>query len=171
MTGRVRSVLALGSNLGDSHGTLSLAVADLVDSSLVRLREVSPVVRSRPVGGPADQPDYLNMVIEVETDLDPHAFLAHCQAVEIKHQRIRGVRWGPRTLDVDIITFGDYSSDDERLTVPHPRATERAFVLQPWAWMDSTARLGGRLVTELVGETTDLAGIRPYEGADTQWVP
>lgn len=171
MTGRVRSVLALGSNLGDSHGTLSLAVADLVDSQLVRLREVSPVVRSSPVGGPAGQPDYLNMVIEVETDLDPYAFLVHCQAVENKHQRIRDVRWGPRTLDVDIITFGDFTSDDERLTIPHPRAAERAFVLQPWAWMDSTARLGGRLVSELVGETADLAGIRPYEGADTQWVP
>ncbi|MHA7154486.1 2-amino-4-hydroxy-6-hydroxymethyldihydropteridine diphosphokinase [Arthrobacter sp. TMN-50] len=171
MTGRVRSVLALGSNLGDSHSTLSLAVADLVDSPLVRLREVSPVVRSSPVGGPAEQPDYLNMVIEVETDLDPYAFLAHCQAVENKHQRSRDVRWGPRTLDVDIITFGDYTSGDERLTIPHPRAAERAFVLQPWAWMDSTARLGGRLVTELVGETADLTGIRPYEGADTQWVP
>ena len=171
MTGRVRSVLALGSNLGDSHGTLSLAVADLVDSTRVRLREVSPVVRSAPVGGPEGQPEYLNMVIEVETDLEPYEFLAHCQAVEQKHHRTRDVRWGPRTLDVDIITYGDYRSDDERLTIPHPRAAERAFVLQPWAWMDSTARLDGRLVTELVSGAADLAGIRPYEGAGTQWVP
>ncbi|MBG6190817.1 2-amino-4-hydroxy-6-hydroxymethyldihydropteridine diphosphokinase [Arthrobacter sp. CAN_A212] len=168
MTDRVRSVLALGSNLGDSHGTLSLAVADLVDNPRVRLREVSPVVRSTAVGGP-EQPDYLNMVIEVETDLSPYEFLAHCQAVENLHRRTRDVRWGPRTLDVDIITFGDYTSDDELLTLPHPRAAERAFVLQPWAWMDSTARLGGRLVTELVGGTADHAEIRPYEGADTPW--
>ncbi|PVE16880.1 MULTISPECIES: 2-amino-4-hydroxy-6-hydroxymethyldihydropteridine diphosphokinase [unclassified Arthrobacter] len=171
MTERVRSVLALGSNLGDSHSTLSLAVADLVDSARVRLREVSPVVRSIPVGGPADQPEYLNMVIEVETDLGPYEFLAHCQSVEEKHHRTRDVRWGPRTLDIDIITFGDFRSDDERLTIPHPRAAERAFVLQPWAWMDSTALLGGRLVTELVNDTADRTGIRPYEGADTQWVP
>lgn len=162
MSASVRVIVALGSNLGASRDTLSRAVADLVDNPRVRLRAVSPVVQTRPVGGP-DQPDYLNMVIEVETDLGPYEFLAHCQAVEDKYLRTRSVHWGPRTLDVDIITFGDYTSDDAELTIPHPRAAERAFVLQPWAWMDSGARLGGRPVTELAENAADLAGLRPYE--------
>ena len=159
----VRSVLALGSNLGASSDTLMLAVADLVESEHVRLHAVSPVVRTKPVGGP-EQPDYLNMVVEVETDLGPYELLAHCQSVEDKHHRKRTVRWGPRTLDVDIITYGTWTSDDESLTIPHPRAASRAFVLQPWAWMDAGAVLGGRPVVELAAEAEDLAGLVPFEG-------
>jgi 2-amino-4-hydroxy-6-hydroxymethyldihydropteridine diphosphokinase len=163
MSGTVRSVLALGSNLGTSNDTLVRAVADLVESDRVRLHAVSPVVRTKPVGGP-EQPDYLNMVIEVETDLGPYELLEHCQAVEERHHRARTVRWGPRTLDVDIITYGSWTSDDEALTVPHPRAASRAFVLQPWAWMDSGAVLNGRPVVELAAEAEDLAGLVPFEG-------
>ena len=163
MSSTVRSVLALGSNLGASSDTLVRAVADLVGSDDVRLHAVSPVVRTKPVGGP-EQPDYLNMVIEIETDLGPYELLAHCQAVEERHHRTRSVRWGPRTLDVDIITYGTWVSDDETLTVPHPRAATRAFVLQPWAWMDAGARLGGRPVAELAAEAEDLAGLVPFEG-------
>jgi 2-amino-4-hydroxy-6-hydroxymethyldihydropteridine diphosphokinase len=158
----VRSVLALGSNLGASSDTLMLAVADLVESEHVRLHAVSPVVRTKPVGGP-EQPDYLNMVVEVETDLGPYELLAHCQSVEDKHHRKRTVRWGPRTLDVDIITYGTWTSDDESLTIPHPRAASRAFVLQPWAWMDAGAELAGRPVAELASEAEDIAGLVPFE--------
>lgn len=160
----VRSVLALGSNLGVSSDTLSLAVADLVDPDSVRLYAVSPVVRTRAVGGP-EQPDYLNMVIEIETGLGPYELLAHCQSVEDRHHRERTVRWGPRTLDVDIITYGSWTSDDEILTVPHPRASSRAFVLQPWAWMDAGAVLAGRSVAELAAQAEDLAGLVPFEEA------
>lgn len=162
MSSAVRCVLALGSNLGASSDTLSLAVADLVEPDNVRLHSVSPVVRTKPVGGP-EQPDYLNMVVEVETDLGPYELLAHCQDVEDRHHRKRTVRWGPRTLDVDIITYGSWTSDDDALTVPHPRASSRAFVLQPWAWMDSGAVLGGRPVSELAAEAGDLAGLVPFE--------
>ena len=164
MSGTVRSILALGSNLGESRDTLSLAVADIVDSTNVRLREVSPIVQTKAVGGP-EQPDYLNMVIEIETNLGPYELLEHCQAVENRHHRVRTVRWGPRTLDVDIITYGDLVSDDEKLTLPHPRAAERAFVLQPWAWMDGSATLSGRPVAELVQQAEDLPGLVPFEGA------
>ncbi|WP_299168410.1 2-amino-4-hydroxy-6-hydroxymethyldihydropteridine diphosphokinase [uncultured Arthrobacter sp.] len=163
MSGTVRVVLALGSNLGESRDTLSLAVADLVDSPNVRLREVSPIVQTKAVGGP-EQPDYLNMVIEIDTDLGPYELLEHCQGVENKHHRVREVRWGPRTLDVDIITYGDLVSDDEKLTLPHPRAATRAFVLQPWAWMDGSATLAGRPVAELVQQAEDLPGLVPFEG-------
>ncbi len=163
MSSTVRSVLALGSNLGASNDTLTLAVADLVEPENIRLHAVSPVVQTKPVGGP-DQPDYLNMVIGVETDLGPYELLAHCQSVENRHHRKRTVRWGPRTLDVDIITYGSWTSDDEALTIPHPRAASRAFVLQPWAWMDPGAELNGRFVVELAAEAEDLAGLVPFEG-------
>ncbi|HEY8753191.1 MAG TPA: 2-amino-4-hydroxy-6-hydroxymethyldihydropteridine diphosphokinase, partial [Arthrobacter sp.] len=131
-SGYTRAVLALGSNLGERNDTLSEAVADLVDPPEVRLQAVSPVVQTKAVGGPAGQPDFLNMVITVETTLSPAELLNHCQAVENKHLRVREVRWGPRTLDVDIITYGQLTSDDPVLTLPHPRAAERAFVLYPW---------------------------------------
>ncbi len=159
-----RAVLALGSNLGERGGILASAVADLVDHPEVRLCGVSPVVQTKPVGGPPDQPDYLNMVIEVETGLEPYPLLAHCQTVEEKHHRVRTVRWQPRALDVDIITYGDVTSDAVELSLPHPRAHERAFVLQPWAWMDNTAVLAGRPVAELAAEADDRWGLEPYEG-------
>lgn len=164
MTGpAVTAVLALGSNLGESSDTLSRAVAELADQPGVLLQAVSPVVRTRPVGGP-EQPDYLNLVISVQTTLAPHELLAHCQAVENKHHRERLVRWGPRTLDIDIITYGDLTLDDESLTIPHPRASGRAFVLQPWAWMDPAAQLSGTSVAELAARAEDLPGLEIYEG-------
>ena len=156
-------VLALGSNLGERGDTLAAAVEQLVDHPQVRLLKVSPVVQTKPVGGP-EQPDYLNMVIEVETDLDPYSLLAHCQGVEQAHHRQRSVRWGPRTLDVDIIAYGDLVSEDPELTIPHPRAAQRAFVLQPWAWMDSGAMLAGKSVASLAAEADDLPGLKLYEG-------
>lgn len=159
----VHAILALGSNLGESRDTLSSAVADLADHPQVKLSAVSPVVRTRPVGGP-EQPDYLNLVVAVETGLDPHELLAHCQAVEARHHRERIVRWGPRTLDVDIITYGTASVDDDDLTIPHPRAATRAFVLQPWAWMEPDAVLDGTPVADLAARAEDLPGLEIFEG-------
>ena len=163
MSTPVRSVLALGSNLGEREGTLERAVADLAAHPLVRLLRSSPIVATKSVGGPADSPDYLNMVIEVETGLEPLALLAHCQDVEQHHHRVRVIRWGPRTLDVDVITYGDTTSADPEQTLPHPRAAGRAFVLQPWAWMDPDAMLGGAPVAALAAVAADLAGLRRYE--------
>lgn len=154
-----RVILALGSNLGERKGTLQSAVADLVDRPEVRLLNVSPVVTTKAVGGPANQPDFLNMVIAVDTTLTPEELLAHCQAVELAHDRTREVRWGARTLDVDIVTYGDLVSDDPVLTLPHPRAAGRAFVLYPWSLMDPNAVLGGVSVAELAAAAPDMAGI------------
>jgi 2-amino-4-hydroxy-6-hydroxymethyldihydropteridine diphosphokinase len=154
-----RAILALGSNLGERRGTLSAAVGDLVDRPEVRLVDVSPVVSTKPVGGPEGQPDFLNMVIAVDTTLDPLELLAHCQAVERAHHRERKVRWGARTLDIDIISYGDMRSQDPALTLPHPRAAERAFVLYPWALMDPNATLDGRPVAELAAAAADMPGI------------
>ena len=172
MTGYTKAVLALGSNLGERNDTLSGAVADLVDPPEVRLLAVSPVVQTKPVGGPAGQPDFLNMVMTVETTLSPEALLAHCHAVENKHLRERGVRWGPRTLDVDIITYGDVISDNPDLTLPHPRAAERAFVLYPWSLIDPAATLGGERISDLAARAADFADIVPFDGfGDYDGVP
>ncbi|MDN5756129.1 MAG: 2-amino-4-hydroxy-6-hydroxymethyldihydropteridine diphosphokinase [Arthrobacter sp.] len=166
MSTPVRAVLALGSNLGERSSTLTDAVAELVADPAVRLCRVSPLVQTRPVGGPGGQPDFLNLVVEVETTLAPLDLLAWCQSVEQDHHRTREVRWGPRTLDVDVIIYADVVSDDEILTLPHPRAAERAFVLQPWAWMDPEATLGGRPVAELAAEAADLQGLSLYTAGE-----
>jgi 2-amino-4-hydroxy-6-hydroxymethyldihydropteridine diphosphokinase len=167
-----RAVLALGSNLGERNDTLSEAVADLVDRPEVRLLAVSPVVQTKAVGGPAGQPDFLNMVISVETSLEPLELLRHCQAVENKHHRVREVHWGPRTLDVDIIVYGDLQSADPVLTLPHPRAAERAFVLYPWSLVDPAATLNGERVGELAAKAADYPDLTPFDGfGDFDGVP
>ncbi|WP_314326622.1 2-amino-4-hydroxy-6-hydroxymethyldihydropteridine diphosphokinase [Paenarthrobacter ilicis] len=167
-----KAILALGSNLGERNDTLSTAVADLVDPLEVRLLGVSPVVQTKPVGGPEGQPDFLNMVMAVETTLSPMELLQHCQAVEQKHHRVRDVRWGPRTLDVDIIVFGDDTSDDPVLTLPHPRAAERAFVLYPWSLLEPHAQLDGHSVADLAAVASDMPDIRPFDGyGDVAGVP
>lgn len=170
--GYTQVILALGSNLGERNDTLTTAVADLVDPPEVRLLGVSPVVQTKPVGGPEGQPDFLNMVMAVETTLAPLELLEHCHQVEQKHHRTREVRWGPRTLDVDIIAYGDLISDDPVLTLPHPRAAERAFVLYPWSLLDPNAKLNGRSVAELAAVAHDMPDIRGFDGfGDTAGVP
>jgi 2-amino-4-hydroxy-6-hydroxymethyldihydropteridine diphosphokinase len=162
--GYAKVVLALGSNLGERNDTLSEAVADLVDPPEVRLLAVSPVVQTKAVGGPAGQPDFLNMVITVETSLAPLELLAHCQAVENKHHRVREVHWGPRTLDVDVITYGDLRSNDPVLTLPHPRAAERAFVLYPWSLIEPAATLNGERISALAARAADYGDLAPFDG-------
>ena len=139
-TQKHRAVLALGSNLGESEDTLERAVADLVAGG-VQLVRASGLYRTVPVGGPAGQPDFVNAVIEVTTDLGAYELLALCNVVEAAHHRERLVRWGPRTLDIDVIDYDGVISEDPVLTLPHPRAQERAFVLVPWAQMDPQAYL------------------------------
>ncbi|RNL63598.1 2-amino-4-hydroxy-6-hydroxymethyldihydropteridine diphosphokinase [Arthrobacter oryzae] len=163
-SGYTRAVLALGSNLGERSETLSAAVAELVDPPEVRLLAISPIVQSKAVGGPTGQPDFLNMVIAVETSLPPLELLRHCQTVEQQHHRVRDVRWGPRTLDVDIITYGDIVSTDPTLTLPHPRAAERAFVLYPWSLIDPAAELNGERVGDLAARAADLPGLSTFDG-------
>jgi 2-amino-4-hydroxy-6-hydroxymethyldihydropteridine diphosphokinase len=171
-TGYTRAVLALGSNLGARNETLSEAVADLVDRPEVRLLAVSPIVQTKAVGGPSGQPDFLNMVISVETSLEPLELLRHCQSVENKHHRVREVHWGPRTLDVDVIVYGDLQSEDPVLTLPHPFAAVRAFVLFPWAPMVPAATLNGQPVGELAARAADYPDLKPFDGfGDFDGVP
>lgn len=162
----VFAVLALGSNLGVSVDTLASAVAQLAAADGVEVTSESPLVLSAAVGGPADQPDYVNQVIEVRTELAPLELLALAQEIEQAHHRERIVRWGPRTLDIDVITYGELSSDDEELTLPHPRAAERGFVLIPWSWMDPGAFVAGKSVFELADVAADRDTVRPYRAPE-----
>lgn len=132
-----RVVLALGSNLGDRFAHLCGGL--VVVSRSATVLAVSPVYETAPVGGPA-QPDYLNAVVVVQTDEDP---LALAEAAEQSRDRRRSERWGPRTLDVDVIDVDGRSDGDPRLTLPHPRAAQRPFVLLPWLDADPLAVLPG----------------------------
>lgn len=151
-------VLALGSNLGDRLATLQAGINELTQAPGIALRAVSAVFETRPVGGP-DQPDYLNAILLATSTLPCQEVLRFTQAAEHAQGRVRTVRWGPRTLDIDIIVCGDEVSADPVLTLPHPRAHERAFVLLPWHDVDPAAILPGSapvadLVTGLPPETT-----------------
>jgi para-aminobenzoate synthetase component I len=124
--------LGLGSNLGDRHATLSTALARLAAAPEVRIARVSPVYETAAVGL-TDQPDFLNLIVELETTLAPHALLDLCLSIEQSLGRVRRERWGPRTLDLDVLLYADVTLADAQLTLPHPRLHERAFVLVPLA--------------------------------------
>jgi 2-amino-4-hydroxy-6-hydroxymethyldihydropteridine diphosphokinase len=125
-----RAYLALGSNLGDRATHLQSAVDGLDAADGVDVVEVSRVYETEPIGGPP-QDGYLNAVLAIETELDPYALLALAQRIERDAQRVRAERWGPRTLDVDVLLYDDVRLDGPDLTLPHPRIWERGFVLAP----------------------------------------
>ena len=139
----MRAVLSLGSNLGNS--------AEILSSAAEALNEVSEVIalssfyQTRPVGGPP-QPDFINAVIIIETNLEPEELLLVAQAIEGAHGRERNentVKWGPRFLDIDLIKCDEMLINSSDLTIPHPRAHEREFVLRPWNEIDPAATLPG----------------------------
>ena len=136
------AVIALGANLGAPAERLADAVRRIGALEGVEARALSPLVETDPVGGPPDQPVYLNAVLTVRTRLAPFTLLRRLQEIEAVHGRTREVRWGPRSLDLDLISYvdpergGARRSDDPELTLPHPRAHERAFVMVPWMLAD-----------------------------------
>ncbi|GGQ44214.1 2-amino-4-hydroxy-6-hydroxymethyldihydropteridine diphosphokinase [Streptomyces mutabilis] len=139
-----RAVVALGANLGNRLETLQGAIDALEDTPGVRVKGVSPVYETEPWGvAPDSQPAYFNAVVILKTTLPPSSLLERAHAVEEAFHRVRDERWGPRTLDVDIVAYADVVSDDPQLTLPHPRAHERAFVLAPWHDVDPDAQLPG----------------------------
>lgn len=155
-----RVAFGLGANLGDRVAALQGAVDLLVP--LLGEAAVSAVYETAPVGGPADQPDYANAVLVGDTDLAPRALLAAAQSAEEAWRRTREVRWGPRTLDVDVLAYGGLELHDPDLELPHPRAHERGFVLVPWAEADPAATVVGH------GSVRDLALVAlAREGADS----
>jgi 2-amino-4-hydroxy-6-hydroxymethyldihydropteridine diphosphokinase len=156
-----RAVLSLGANLGNRAGAIRAALTTLAAEGLV----ARSTLYETPPWGPVEQPPYLNAIAVVRGDRDAAGWLALASELEQAAGRTREERWGPRTLDVDVITVsGDDGapvlSDDPHLTLPHPRAHERAFVLVPWLTIDPTAQLPGR------GPVADLlAALPPADGA------
>ena len=132
---RRRAYLGLGANLGDRRVSLQAAVQGLADTDGIDVVAVSPVYETSPVGGPP-QPDFLNAVVAVDTDRSPRQLLTVAQDLEQRAGRVRGVRFGPRTLDVDVLVVAGETVDDPDLEVPHPRLTERGFVLAPLGDLD-----------------------------------
>ncbi|OII64086.1 2-amino-4-hydroxy-6-hydroxymethyldihydropteridine diphosphokinase [Streptomyces sp. CC53] len=149
-----RAVLSLGGNLGNRLENLQGAIDALEDTPGVRVKAVSPVYETEPWGvEPGSQPSYLNAVVIVKTTLPPSSLLERAHAVEEAFHRVRTDRWGARTIDVDIVAYADETSDDPALTLPHPRARERAFVLRPWLDVEPDATLpgAGRVADLLAG--------------------
>jgi dihydroneopterin aldolase/2-amino-4-hydroxy-6-hydroxymethyldihydropteridine diphosphokinase len=147
--------------VGDVRATLRSAIDEIAALDGVTLAAVSPLARTAAVG--PEQDDYLNAVVVVRTALSPRELLAATSAIEDAHGRVRGQRWGPRTLDIDIVTIDGVASTDPVLELPHPRARDRAFVLVPWAQAEPAAELpglGGGAVASLAETAPDRGGIR-----------
>ena len=148
-------VLALGSNMGDTRETLFRAVADIRATEGISLKKASGVHDTTALtsaGFDETRPRYANQVVSLHTVWSPEKLLSHLQTVEARHGRQRTEdQWADRTLDIDIITYGDIALETELLTLPHPRAHERLFVLEPWLELDSDAELPGHgLVADIV---------------------
>ncbi|MFC4495265.1 2-amino-4-hydroxy-6-hydroxymethyldihydropteridine diphosphokinase [Streptomyces ovatisporus] len=146
------AVIALGSNVGNRLERLQSAVDALADTPGLAVKAVSPVYETEPWGvEPGSQSSYFNAVVLVRTTLPPGSLLERGQAIEEALERVRDERWGPRTIDVDIVAYQGVVSDDPGLTLPHPRVHERAFVLVPWHDVDPGAEVPGRgTVAELL---------------------
>ena len=152
-----QAALGLGGNIGDVPAAFVDALSRLADAPGVRLARISSVYRTPP-WGKLDQPAFLNMAALVETTLPARALLALCLDIERALGRRRLERWGPRTLDIDILTWGEARIDEPDLEIPHPRLAERAFVLAPLAEIAPRLRVGGREVGEWLAGA-DCAGI------------
>lgn len=124
--------IALGSNMDSPEEQIEMAIQSLAKLELTSLLNVSSLYKSKPVG-PQDQDDYINAVAQLETDLTALELLDNLQTIENEHDRVRNERWGPRTLDLDILMYGDEEIQNERLTIPHAEMLNRVFVLVPLA--------------------------------------
>jgi 2-amino-4-hydroxy-6-hydroxymethyldihydropteridine diphosphokinase len=136
----MRAVIALGSNLGNRELNIDSAIAEL--AKIIEITHLSTNHETDPVGGP-EQPKYLNAILIAETHLDPHELLISMLEIENKLGRKREIHWGPRTIDLDLIVVGDEVVVSDVLVLPHPRAHERKFVLEPWFEIDPTAQIPG----------------------------
>ncbi|WP_162933790.1 2-amino-4-hydroxy-6-hydroxymethyldihydropteridine diphosphokinase [Actinomyces lilanjuaniae] len=168
-------VFALGANVGHLLDTLRQAVHTLRRTEGIQVMQVAPLARSVAAvpEGSEPQPDFLNTVVTALTTLSARQLLEVCQGLERDAGRVRTTRWGPRTLDVDLVALEGVSSDDPGLTLPHPHARERAFVLVPWSLADPFAELGGQPVSELADYAPDRSGLRwlAFDWLDTDNIP
>jgi 2-amino-4-hydroxy-6-hydroxymethyldihydropteridine diphosphokinase len=159
------AVLSLGSNLGDREATIRAAVAEIAALPQVRVIAASGLVETdavKPEGVDADAPAYLNAVVAIRTTRDPDDLLSALNAIEHDHGRVREERWGDRTLDIDIVDFGGLRVSTDRLTLPHPRAADRSFVLVPWLQIEPLASLLSHGRIDALPAAAD-DRVRPYD--------
>ncbi|WP_045836457.1 2-amino-4-hydroxy-6-hydroxymethyldihydropteridine diphosphokinase [Hyphomicrobium sp. 99] len=157
--GVFNAILALGTNIGNRTENIEDAIRRLTADGSLRVVSRSKLYRSAP-WGVTDQDWFVNACVAVQTELSPHALLKHCQAVENDMGRVRTRRWGPRIIDVDILTFRDLEIADPDLTVPHPLIAERAFVLVPLKDVAPELTLNGRTIEEML-EKLDTREVQP----------
>ena len=152
MSGRFENVLiGLGGNLGDPVKSIRHALEMIGQNRDCRVKAVSSLWRTTP-WGKTDQPDFINACAKVSTRLEPHAFLELCLQTEQALKRVRNERWGPRSIDIDILFFGDRNIAEEGLVIPHPRIAERAFVLAPLAEIAPEQVLDGQSIGARAGK-------------------
>ena len=168
-------VFGLGANVGGVVDSLRTAVQSLRATDGIEVTQVAPLARTLAVvaEGAEPQPDYLNTVVTAMTTLSPRELLEVCQTLEIAAGRVRTEPWGVRTLDVDLIDVEGITSSDPALSLPHPRAAERAFVLVPWSQADPFAELAGHSVSELAENAPDRGGLRwlAFDWLDSEALP
>ena len=170
MTGpnrKARAFLGLGGNLGEPERTMAAALQALDGSPDLRVVRVSSVYRTPPWGN-VDQPDFLNAVAEIETGLSPDQLLSLCLETERILKRERRVRWGPRSIDIDILLFGDERIASETLEIPHPRMLLRAFVLLPLAEIAPGLLLEGKPISEHLARL-DASGVERVRAGEDWW--
>ena len=155
--------IGLGSNVGKRDENLRQAIEMLGQEDGIESTRVSSFYETRPVGY-LDQRDFLNGVVEIETSLSPQELLAATKMIEAKQKRVRKVRWGPRTIDLDILLYDNIELTDANLKLPHPEVSKRAFVLVPLAELVPEKRLpGGMSVSELLAELGEIEGVKPFD--------
>jgi len=155
----MKATISLGSNLGDRFQYLQNSLDALNAVTGTQVHSVSPVFETDPVGGP-EQGQYLNAVAVVKTILSPEQFLAATQQIELEQNRQRNERWGPRTLDIDILAMDNEVRSTPELELPHPRAHERAFVLLPWSLLDPDFVIPGKASVAELLSGLDVEGVR-----------
>ncbi len=146
-----RAYLGLGSNMGDKKGYIDSALELLEAHEKINIVKISSYYETEPVGY-KEQDWFLNIVAEINTELDPHELLKYCMEVEQKLNRKRIIRWGPRTIDIDILLYNDYNLNKENLIIPHPRMTERAFVMIPLYEIAPDILLNGEQIENIINK-------------------
>ncbi len=162
----MKANLGLGGNLGDPPSAMAAALRQIDEMPVCQVVNVSRLYKTPPWGN-TDQNWFFNATAVIETDLEPEALLDLCLTIEHGMKRVRSERWGPRTIDLDVLTYGDMQIATSRLTVPHPHMHERAFVLKPLSDYAPNLIIAGRAVQEWLSEA-DASGIEPV-GANVNW--
>ena len=159
--------LGLGSNIGDREAYLMQALTYINNIDNTCVTKISGIYETEPVGY-ADQGRFLNMAVKIFTEFEPEELLGRLQAIEILLERYRDIKWGPRTIDIDILLYGDRIINTEHLTVPHPRMLERAFVLIPLKEIYPADKEPGCRLDALIDKCNDKEGIRKYKDVEIE---